>query len=101
MVTDFGLARGAGAVGVDGEPSATATSAVIGTPEYMAPEQVEGGAITPAADIYALGVVMYEMVTGRCRSPATTPLEIMVKRLRSGRGRRGSMPPAWIRVGRP
>jgi TolB-like protein/tetratricopeptide (TPR) repeat protein/tRNA A-37 threonylcarbamoyl transferase component Bud32 len=82
VVTDFGLARGAGVVGVDGKPSAKATSAFIGTPEYMAPEQVEGGAITPAADVYALGVVMYEMVTGRCPFSGTTPLEIMVKRLR-------------------
>jgi TolB-like protein/tetratricopeptide (TPR) repeat protein/tRNA A-37 threonylcarbamoyl transferase component Bud32 len=82
VVTDFGLARGAAVVGADGQASAQATSAFIGTPEYMAPEQVEGGAITPAADVYALGVVMYEMVTGKCPFSGTTPLEIMVKRLK-------------------
>jgi serine/threonine-protein kinase len=82
VVTDFGLARGAAIVGADGQATAQATSAFIGTPEYMAPEQVEGGAITPAADVYALGVVMYEMVTGRCPFSGTTPLEIMVRRLK-------------------
>ena len=59
VVTDFGLARGIR----DG--SSLTSGGMIGTVEYMAPEQIEGGEITPATDIYALGVVMYEMVTGQ------------------------------------
>jgi serine/threonine protein kinase/tetratricopeptide (TPR) repeat protein len=69
VVTDFGLAR---AVVPDGHPSAvqaaitmTAGKGPVGTLVYMAPEQLERGEATPASDIYALGLVMYEMVTGQ------------------------------------
>ena len=82
VVTDFGLARrdpGAGGSVV----TDTFTAAVAGTPAYMAPEQIEGGAITAATDIYALGVVMYEMVTGRQPFVGETPLAGMVKRLKA------------------
>jgi tetratricopeptide (TPR) repeat protein len=66
VVTDFGLARSlhAPAHG-EGSDSLTETGKVVGTPAYMAPEQLLGGSITPAVDIYALGVVLYEMVTGQ------------------------------------
>src|SRR5262249_15403527 len=61
-VADFGLARH-----FDGEPALTQSGAPIGTPSYMAPEQVIGKAelIGPPADIYALGAVLYETLTGR------------------------------------
>jgi tetratricopeptide (TPR) repeat protein/TolB-like protein len=59
VVTDFGLACVA-----QTESTASATGEMIGTSAYMAPEQVRGGHVTPVADIYALGVLLYEMVTG-------------------------------------
>ena len=59
--------------------SMTEAPTMAGTPSYMAPEQVEGGRITSATDIYALGVVMYEMVTGKCPFIGDTPLATAVK----------------------
>jgi serine/threonine-protein kinase len=58
-LTDFGIAR---AVGV---PGLTRTGTVLGTPAYMAPEQIQGHQVDQRADIYSLGVTLYEMVTGR------------------------------------
>ncbi len=81
VVTDFGLAH-ASAGEVVGTPSLTGSGVVAGTPAYMAPEQVEGGEATAAADLYSLGVVMYEMVTGACPFTGHTPLSIAVKRLK-------------------
>lgn len=59
-ISDFGLARR-----VDIEQGLTVTGAKIGTPSYMAPEQISGGAIGPAVDVFALGALLYEMLTGR------------------------------------
>ncbi len=82
VVTDFGLARRDPAV--EGSIAALTTAGTVaGTPAYMAPEQIEGGPITPATDIYALGVVMYEMLTGRRPFEGETPMAAMVKRLKS------------------
>ena len=80
MITDFGLARGldAGAA----LASISEAGAVVGTAAYMAPEQVEGLAVTPAADIYALGIVVYEMLTGpRPVRRRLGPTSIAVRRL--------------------
>ncbi|QQR74623.1 MAG: tetratricopeptide repeat protein [Holophagales bacterium] len=79
VVTDFGVARGAR----DEEAfAATMTSGVVvGTPAYMAPEQLEGGAITPAVDLYALGVVIFEMLTGELPFQGETAIATAVKRL--------------------
>ena len=101
VVTDFGLARRHQGGGRD-SGAATVTSAITGTPSYMAPEQVEGGPITPATDVYALGVVMYEMVTGTLPFQGETPLSIAVKRLKEAppppRRRFHGVPALWERT---
>lgn len=56
---DFGIAR------VVGGGVRTVTGSVLGTPEYMAPEQARSGAVTPQTDLYSLGVVLYELATGQ------------------------------------
>lgn len=80
VVTDFGLART-----VEGADASltfkTCQSSVLGTPAYISPEQLDGSPVTPAADLYALGVVIYEMVTGRLPFTGDTPVATMVKRL--------------------
>jgi serine/threonine protein kinase/predicted Zn-dependent protease len=72
-IIDFGIARTSGTKGGTGE------GAVIGTPEYMAPEQVEGKPADRRADLYALGVILFEMVTGRPPFEGETPLAVAVK----------------------
>ena len=81
-ITDFGIARAAqlATEETQGGPL-TGGAAVLGTPEYMAPEQVAGGPVTQATDIYALGVVLYEMVTGKLPFTGETPLVAAAKRL--------------------
>ncbi len=100
VVTDFGLARRLSTI--EDSMGASTAGAIAGTPAYMAPEQVEGREITPAADIYALGVVMYEMVTGRCPFDGDTPLSIAVKRLTepapSPRSHNPALDPRWERA---
>jgi serine/threonine-protein kinase len=58
-LTDFGIAR------VLTGPRLTTTGAVLGTPNYMAPEVIEGERAAPAADVYALGIILYELLAGR------------------------------------
>jgi TolB-like protein/Tfp pilus assembly protein PilF len=67
---DFGIARTAESKGL------TDRGTLVGTPEYMAPEQVEGLEIDPRADIYSLGVILFEMVTGRLPFEGKTPLSV-------------------------
>ena len=83
VVTDFGLAwRSAQPEGSTSLSLAmSAENEIAGTPAYMAPEQVEGGPVTPATDVYALGVVLYEMVTGVWPFVGETPIKTAIKRL--------------------
>lgn len=78
VITDFGLAHAEEHEG----GTLTRMGDILGTPAYMAPEQIEGGAITPATDIYALGIVIYEMLTGSLPFAADTPLATAMKRLK-------------------
>ncbi|HMB54270.1 MAG TPA: serine/threonine-protein kinase, partial [Thermoanaerobaculia bacterium] len=75
-ITDFGLAR----LG-DDDSSLTGTGELIGSPAYMAPEQVRGEAVTTASDVYALGVIAYELVTGELPFHGPTAASTALKRL--------------------
>ena len=65
VVTDFGIAR------FQGDKRFTQAGGVVGTPEYMSPEQVQGHDVGPAADLYSVGVLFYELLTGRVPFPQT------------------------------
>ena len=80
VITDFGLAKSASPTAADLE--VTGKHLMIGTPAYMAPEQVAGQPVTPATDLYALGVVLYEMLTAHTPFDADTGLGTAVLRLK-------------------
>lgn len=79
VLMDFGLA--CLATGQSSVESLTQTGAVVGSPMYMAPEQLDGGEITPATDIYALGTVVYEMLTAALPFEDGTPVSLIARRL--------------------
>jgi eukaryotic-like serine/threonine-protein kinase len=76
-VTDFGIARA-----INTEESLTQTGAVMGTATYFSPEQAEGMGVDARSDIYSLGVVLYEMATGRPPFLGDTPVAVASKHVR-------------------
>ena len=72
-IMDFGIARSVKGKGITG------AGVLIGTPEYMSPEQVEGREAGPRSDLYSLGIVLFEMLTGRLPFEGETPLSVAVK----------------------
>ena len=73
-VADFGIARA-------GASQMTEAGSIMGTAQYLSPEQARGGHVTATADIYSVGVVLYEMLTGDVPFTGDTPVEIAMKHL--------------------
>jgi len=72
-IMDFGIAR------VKQEKGITGEGAIIGTPEYMSPEQVERKPANPRSDIYSVGVILFEMIVGRAPFEGDTPFSVANK----------------------
>ncbi len=75
-IIDFGLAHAENLGGL------TATGLIMGTPEYMAPEQVAGKSVDERADIYSLGIILYEMFTGRVPFTGDSAIAVGFKQLK-------------------
>jgi tetratricopeptide (TPR) repeat protein len=75
LISDFGVALSLGATG------ATQTGIVVGTPEYLSPEQARGDAVDARSDLYAVGLMLYEMLAGTLPFSGGTPAETMMQRL--------------------
>ena len=94
-VTDFGVARSLAREGL------TQTGAVVGTPEYLSPEQAAGETVDARSDIYALGLLFYEMLTGQLPFPGESRAEMLAQRI-AGRardiGQTGIAVPAYVRA---
>ena len=73
-VTDFGIARA-------GTSQMTEAGSIVGTAQYLSPEQAKGGEVDPRSDLYSLGIVLYELLTGKTPFDGETPVEIAMKHL--------------------
>jgi serine/threonine protein kinase len=98
VLMDFGLARDFQLDATEGasssrkkSPGKTLPQMIMGTPEYMAPEQFEAKPVSPATDIYALGIILYELVTGLHPYAADTPVAAAIRRAKH------PLPPSSLR----
>ncbi len=100
VIADFGLARLQ--VKDEGQLTVTGTGEILGTPAYMSPEQIEGKPATTASDIYSLGLVMYEMLTGAQAFEGASAFQIALNKLKdaptSPSMRSPGVPPRWDRT---
>lgn len=78
VLTDFGIAKA-----TEGDANLTQLGMVAGTPKYMSPEQARGQALEGAADLYSLGVVLHEMLTGRLPYEASDPIALGILHMNS------------------
>lgn len=79
-VLDFGIAKlAADSVDESEQHALTLTGVMIGTPRYMSPEQCDGAHLTPAADVYSLGIILYEMLTGSTPFTGASPLAVALQ----------------------
>ena len=74
-ITDFGVARSAGSTGI------TVSGVIIGTPEYLSPEQARADPVDGRSDLYALGLIFFEMLTGTLPFRSGTPAEMLAQRI--------------------
>lgn len=88
FLTDFGVAKM-----LEGSSNLTVTGTVTGTPDYMSPEQAQGLKVDGRSDVYSLGIVLFEMLTGRVPFEAETPLAVLFKQIQE--------PPPPLSVIRP
>ncbi|MBB5206895.1 serine/threonine-protein kinase [Chiayiivirga flava] len=75
LISDFGVARSAGATGL------TLSGVIIGTPEYLSPEQARAERVDGRSDLYALGLILHEMLTGSVPFAGGTPAEMLAQRI--------------------
>ena len=88
-VTDFGIARA-------GASDMTETGSIMGTAQYLSPEQAQGLAVTPRSDLYAVGVLLYELLVGRPPFDGDTAVSIALKQVSEP-----PVPPGRVVAGRP
>src|SRR6185295_11442948 len=88
-VTDFGIARA-------GVSQMTEAGSIVGTAQYLSPEQARGAAVDARSDLYSLGIVLYEMLTGKVPFTGDAPVEIAMKHLTAI-----PEPPSTLRPGLP